>query len=322
MTETTNFDAVEEIGVKLTSLASELEMLSKSLESDGAAGFAGYILPRDINGPEEAPFYPEYHPWSSEVPNPHAGAGQAYQQITFIDGQDSKETLRFPGIIAASKETVAIALRVNKLKDDFQKYIISLKKDDDSPLVKLAEKKRDSVIAQALNPGGHGRICLKQLYRPICIAKGEVLWARFFLDPRQSVRPQEPRTIINEANRLYEETNDTAYDFIARCVEEAVEAAKRENRNVYFAKVGSSSDIICANLKFVDKPSDRAKKHTAVMPVIYNGSADSELSVTTGSLLPRTATNAHTKIMNEPFAKLMRIHQYLPGVTPSVRKKK
>lgn len=322
MSRTTNFDAVEEIGIKLGSLNNAFDCLQSALELDHRSGLNGYIVPNKPEGFTDSSFYPNHHPWHAGIPEPHLAALSAYKQIRFVDGQDPKETLRYPGIIAVSAETIEAAKVVNKIKKDLQAYIVGLKTSATSQYKDYGEKKRDSLIAEALNPAGHGRICLKQLYRPICIADGEVLWARFFMDPRQSVRPTDVNSLINEACRLFEATNDIGYDFVARSLMEAVDMAKAEGREIHFAKVGSPADIICANLKFVEKPEMRAKKHTAVMPVMYLRGNEPGLEVTTGDLLPRIASNEHTKILNEPFSKLMRIHQYLPGVTPKPRSTK
>lgn len=103
----------------------------------------------------------------------------AIRQICFVDKQDPKTTIDFPGLVASSDATLALVEKVNDAKDAFKEVVLAIKHDNlmsDEQVMAALEKEgiaavgdnvRDINVKAALRRAGIARLCLKQVYRKI-----------------------------------------------------------------------------------------------------------------------------------------------------------
>lgn len=135
-------------------------------------------------------------------------AAQLFQSLWYEDGQDGRETLTCPGLIGASRNTLAAAHTLNDTKDAFKETVLRLKRlrkaEADSVLLEL--HKRNQEVALAMRRMGVSRLNLKQAYRHVPLlderpAKVGFTWSK------------QGRTIqrlsVPEARRLLERRSET-----------------------------------------------------------------------------------------------------------------
>lgn len=319
MTKIQNFEAVAELTAKMERMSALHAELKSCLADDEAAGAPMYVVEESLDENEaEDILYPEHHPWASLQEVTRSDVADAYASVYYVDGQEPMETIRYPALIAASSVTISVAERLNAVRKEFKDYIQVIK-DPKTTLVDVGgEKARDKLVSEALSPNGFGRICLKQVYRPINIAsKGTVSTARFFYDPRQSMKPT---TVAAEKDRIgsllvetYDLTLVMAFDILDRF----------DDDDTPLAIVGNRSDVLCVNCKFEETQQDRATKYTCSLPVMYpwnHGQAEPNIAVNDLKRPDSSRPKNFRKINPEPLIISQRVHEYLPGCEPKRKK--
>ncbi|KZX57910.1 hypothetical protein A3709_20005 [Halioglobus sp. HI00S01] len=100
---------------------------------------------------------------------------QAINMLEYLQDQDRRETILYPGVVSASSMTLNAAGQVNVAKDIFKRAVVELRKqagrlsnhDFELQIDACNIFSRDQETATALKTVGISRICLKQVYRHI-----------------------------------------------------------------------------------------------------------------------------------------------------------
>ena len=97
-----------------------------------------------------------------------------YENVWMKKGQDSKTTIKLPGVICVSPETIRLARLVNKRKNAFKTIMVTMKKisskKTQTMIVSLYNKyERNPVYKDTLEKAGYQKIHLVQTYRQIPI---------------------------------------------------------------------------------------------------------------------------------------------------------
>jgi len=161
MAKLTRKDRVNLVRQAFQDLLNALEKFSLSLESDDN-------LPGWVDGSHE--------PLLEFPSNPRKAAVIAFLQLTFLEGQEPKETIVLPGVLAASRKTIDLAHDVNKEKSKFKNVMTRLKQENGQTLEATIKsmlfeeyRKRDYVRKTVLKSISLSRLSLKQSYRKITI---------------------------------------------------------------------------------------------------------------------------------------------------------
>jgi hypothetical protein len=240
-------------------------------------------------------------------------------QLEYHDDQDPKETIVYPGIVAASKTTIKHIQQINHYKDDFQDALVSMKKAkikmDDPYIIDAFEelfhklfRKRNISTASALRKIGLSRLNLKQCYRHIPLLKK---------------RPQKISWTWANTRAITKITAQEAYNLLCQRRIDAGIKLQLEKLSYLHPKeelaiVQELAPHLRANIVFVDPKTTEVtrKMIKGPLPIFYYDP--------TGQILPainppkekrgkdsERKPRSDIKIDPEPFLPALRVHRYL-----------
>jgi len=311
--KTPNVDAVATIREHMEELRAVHNELRLMIKHDGANGYLRSSIVGSETGGSD--IFPEYHPWwgCDSITDDAIAAGML--SIYFVDGQDPKETLKFPAFIECSRATADVAESVNRVRTKLKKYIVGLKEDDDfAP--NMGMKKRDMAISEALNTSGNGRVCPKQLYRTIPVIANAVLSsARYYIDSSQSTAVTSVGAEKNRFAQLYDKSDDGRY---LACFD----ILNQYPDDMPLARVRNRSNTLKVSLRFTSNAGRNPEKVAGVLPVLYCTDEPGALPpIRVSDLSKRDSEFKFEKIHPEPLISLTGLHEYLEGCQPKPRKK-
>lgn len=313
MRKTPNIDAVATIREYMDELHAVHNELRLMVKRDGETGYKrSTVLSSDV---DDDGIFPEYHPWYGQESIPDDALAAGLSTIYFVDGQDSKETLKFPSFIGCSRGTADVAASVNRVRSKLKEFIVSLKEDEDfAP--NMGMKKRDMAISEALNTSGNGRVCPKQLYRVIPIITDSIVSSvRYYIDSSQSTTVTNVGDEKNRFALLYDKSNDGRYLACFDILDQYPDDKP-------LARVRNRSNTLKASLRYSSNEGCNPTKVSGVLPVLYCMDAPGVLPpIKVSDLSKRDSEFNFQKIHAEPLIALTGLHEYLDGCHPTPRKK-
>ncbi|MGF1526352.1 MAG: DNA replication terminus site-binding protein [Candidatus Competibacterales bacterium] len=131
-----------------------------------------------------------------------------FSALWYEDGQDGRETVTCPGLIGASRDTMAVAGACNDAKDAFKAAVLALKR---MPRLKLQDimgdlQTRSPLVGLAMRRMGVARLNLKQAYRHVPLLDARPLKVGFTWS-KQGRTIQ--RTTVAEARQLLERRRES-----------------------------------------------------------------------------------------------------------------
>jgi len=261
--------------------------------------------------------------WLGEPPHDRKRAAAMFRQLEYVDGQDPKESVTLPGLIACSEPTIAAAETVNQAKDRFQAAVQQVKKHKmdrhDPELTKGFEKllpKRPKDTSEALERAGLARLHLRQCYRKI---------------PLLEVRPIKASFTWANTRAITKITKKQAKAALSKLHQSETIKAQLDKLNALpddepLAQVQDLAPHLRANLVLPakakrDEPGKMAVKRKQVkssLPMLYPASAKEPLPDLPPLGIPeKTGKDASrlqrldTRLDAEPYLPAIRVHRYL-----------
>jgi hypothetical protein len=246
-----------------------------------------------------------------------------YQALWYEDGQDGRETLTCPGLIAASADTLKAAHYCNDAKDAFKASVLALKKlsKGQAEAVMTDLHARDREVALSMRRMGAARLNLKQAYRHIpllntCPLKVGFTWSK------QGRTIQ--RTTVAEARRLLEQRKDSPQ------VRSELERLAQIPETEMLARVRSVSPHLRANIVFPahsagpenGEATQGAKSDDGLVRRLMQAPLPILVPAQAGGTLPdfipippepvgsSRLKRSDVRIEDEPFLPLIRVHRY------------
>jgi hypothetical protein len=263
---------------RLQALRDAQRELARVVREDAAAGLPAMTLEQ----PPLALMEPEtlaVHPWfgrDSEWKRAaaHARVITGIEAIWFEDGQDHRETMAFPALVAASIPTLLRVAQVNAARAAFKTLLLDIKQryakqalaeadedgEADSETATPSWRQRDKVMQEALKSAGMARLCVKQAYRPIqVIEERGLLRAQYY---RKLKVPMRKTTAAAERARV-----GSLRDSGSGVMEEAYERLCALADNTPLVEVRNPNRIVTVNAKLEERGWCQ---RTGVLPIFYH----------------------------------------------------
>lgn len=278
---------IDTIRALFNRLVDTLHRLKASIREDADSGLGAKVF--RIQHEHLHPLEANCHPWvtKSFTGNfrQHEMIMTAFAHMAFEKDSDANRTFSFPGVIAASPNTIELAKEVNEIKAEFKQSILLFKKDNRSV--------NDADIGNSLSPrsgegwveaaaksvfgkAGLSGICVKEAYRLIpIIADNGICPERI----KHYYKPNQPsrKTTVGAVLTLL--SNKRSMGDNAAVVEHAIGVLSEMPANQVIAERQTTSEAVTANYKLPKNGDVSAKWKTisGVMPIIIPAATQDEV---------------------------------------------
>jgi len=264
------------------------------------------------------------HPWNSHADaytSPYTEQErilQGIEQMWFVDGQGRKETLTFPGLIAASDGTLKAVSDVNDARAAFKKAVVALKNefkkmtynDIEQEIGDVIGQRRDNYLRVAFKRAGITRFCIKQAYRPIPhVDDRELVYAQYYKKLKQSITRTAADVQLEKAAKKLQQHPSSGY-------QEAYDKLARLPSKTPLAEVRNISRVITVNIKTQETDQEPVYGQvTGVLPIFYKDEPNKTLVLHDMSRLGqeqrKPAKRSDVTVDPEVYIPIMRLHKYL-----------
>jgi len=239
------------------------------------------------------------------------------EQLEYLDGQDPKETLLGPGLIAASSETIASVAKLNIAKENFKAAILRLRHSqtnyDTSLLHEQMEtllKKRECTLASNLKRIGLARLHLKQCYRLLPILPKHPFSVAWTWANTKAIR----RVSIDDAkNMLAKQGTDDK-------IKQQMKKLSTLSDNEVLAVVQELAPHLRANVLFKTLQCSERKMFKGPVPIFFPFQASEPFPQVKPPKSKQTRDSNRlqrndTKLEAEPFLPTIHVHRYMADLT-------
>lgn len=278
---------IETIRALFKRLVDTLHRLKNSIREDADNGLGAIVfaMRHDHLHPLEA----NCHPWVTKTFTgtfrQHEMIMTAFGHMAFEKDSDANRTFAFPGVIAASPNTIELAREVNSIKVEFKQSILLFKKENRSV--------NDADIGNSLSPrsgegwveaaaksvfgkAGLSGICVKEAYRLIPIIADNGIRPERIKHYYKINQPSRKTTVGAVLTQL---TGKRSLGDNAPVVEHAIGVLSEMPANQVISERQTTSEAVTANYKLPKSGDASAKWKTisGVMPIVIPVATQDEI---------------------------------------------
>jgi hypothetical protein len=237
-------------------------------------------------------------------------ACHSFQDFWYQDGQDGRETRSCFGLIPATDQQLALAIKINEEKERFKNRIKALQQADKPLWLKLKGQLATAhpSLRESLRYSGLSRLHIRQTWRHIPVINRTPIRAGF--NWYQSGRSIQKMSVKQAQDALL--NLDTSSDHI----QTQLSLLNNLSENTPLAKVQNLAPSMRANIFFDDNQTPSRQAMNVSLPILFKASDNSRLPPhNEPDLIAPTQRQRKVRsdrvIEDQPFLPSIRVHRYI-----------